>query len=118
MNDSGSAARFFYCAKANKQDRSDGNNHPTVKPTALMMYLIKLITPVGGTVLDPFNGSGSTGKAAMLLKQYNYIGIDLSAEYIKISKHRIEAAIGSTDTDKDKQSKEIEEDTQFFFDNI
>jgi site-specific DNA-methyltransferase (adenine-specific) len=86
---SGSAARFFYCAKANKQDRSNGNNHPTIKPTMLMQYLIKLITPVGGTVLDPFNGSGSTGKAAMLLQQYNYIGIDLSAEYIKISKARI-----------------------------
>jgi len=92
-NDKGSAARFFYCSKANKQDRDKDNNHPTVKPTMLMQYLIKLITPVGGTVLDPFNGSGSTGKAAMLCKDYNYIGIDLSAEYIKISKARIEASL-------------------------
>jgi site-specific DNA-methyltransferase (adenine-specific) len=95
-NDSGSAARFFYCAKANKQDRNDKNNHPTVKPTALMQYLVCMITPVDGTVLDPFNGSGSTGKAAMLLGKYNYIGIDLSADYITISKSRIENAINTT----------------------
>jgi site-specific DNA-methyltransferase (adenine-specific) len=63
--DSGSAARFFYCAKADKSDRGHGNNHPTVKPNDLMRYLVRLVTPPGGTVLDPFAGSGSTGKAAL-----------------------------------------------------
>jgi DNA modification methylase len=61
----GSAARFFYCAKASKADRGQGNNHPTVKPNDLMRYLVRLVTPPGGTVLDPFAGSGSTGKAAL-----------------------------------------------------
>src|SRR5690606_23474748 len=97
--DSGSAARFFYCAKAGKADRDDGltgpeqqvvqfqtangtsgkasslsegrdtrrkNHHPTVKPTALMRYLCRLVTPPGGRVLDPFMGSGSTGRACVL----------------------------------------------------
>lgn len=59
----GSAARFFYCAKASKSDRGEGNNHPTVKPQALMRYLVRLVTPPGGTVLDSFAGSGSTGVA-------------------------------------------------------
>ena len=58
--DSGSAARFFYCTKASKKDRGDGNNHPTVKPTDLMRYLCRLVTPPGGTVLDPFMGNGTT----------------------------------------------------------
>lgn len=60
--DSGSAARFFYCAKASKRDRGEGNSHPTVKPTNLMSYLCRLVTPPGGVILDPFMGSGSTGK--------------------------------------------------------
>ena len=77
---------------------------------------VKLITPIGGTVLDPFNGSGSTGKAAMLHKQYNYIGIDLCAEYIQISKARIIDAIKNKD--KASKDKDIEEDTQFLFDNV
>jgi site-specific DNA-methyltransferase (adenine-specific) len=63
--DSGSAARFFYCAKASKADRA-GSKHPTVKPIKLMRYLVRLITPPGGTVLDPFAGSGTTGQAAKL----------------------------------------------------
>lgn len=67
-----------------------GNNHPTVKPIELMKYLIKLITPPGGTVLDPFNGSGSTGCAAVELG-YNYVGIDLDPHYVEISIKRIEA---------------------------
>lgn len=102
-NDFGSASRYFYCAKTSKKDREEGlekigdkraNNHPTVKPTELMQYLIKLITPNGGTILDPFNGSGSTGKAAALLnRDYKYIGIELVEEYVKISKVRIEWAI-------------------------
>jgi DNA modification methylase len=67
-----------------------GNNHPTVKPVALMEYLIKLITPLGGTVLDPFNGSGSTGMAATGLG-YNYIGCELDPGYAAITEKRIAA---------------------------
>lgn len=67
-----------------------GNNHPTVKPVALMEYLIKLITPPGGTVLDPFNGSGSTGMAATGLG-FNYIGLELDPNYVAITEKRIEA---------------------------
>ena len=127
----GSAARFFYCAKASKKDRNEGldgfeekqsfgggsrppdqysedekylknaataygaikapnkNHHPTVKPTDLMRYLCRLITPPNGTVLDPFTGSGSTGKAA-LLEGFNFIGIEQSEEYAAIAKARIE----------------------------
>jgi len=125
--DSGSAARFFYCAKASKSDRNEGlddaadsvlarsnqavknaemgdvadseqgtfnkarivkNNHPTVKPTALMQYLCRLITPPGGIVLDPFMGSGSTGKAA-ISEGLKFRGIDLDPEYIEIALARI-----------------------------
>lgn len=86
--DTGSAARFFYCAKASKKDREDGNNHPTVKPTDLMRYLCRLVTPPNGIVLDPFMGSGSTGKAAML-EGFRFVGIDLSEEYVKIANARI-----------------------------
>ena len=121
MNDSGSAARFFYCAKASKADRDEGcegmptkdtyteanpqpdrdnrkqqqraNNHPTVKPTALMRYLCKLVTPPGGVILDPFMGSGSTGKAA-ILEGFNFIGVDTEIEYVEIAARRIEAACG------------------------
>ena len=121
--DSGSAARFFYCAKASKADRDEGceelpevecgmmeddaypiktgsgnlretqrrNHHPTVKPTALMRYLCRLVTPPGGTVLDPFMGSGSTGKAAML-EGFDFIGIEREAEYVAIAEARIAEA--------------------------
>jgi DNA modification methylase len=123
MGDEGSAARFFYCAKANSKDRNEGlenhkngqrdlfsgddnthtdnpvsnedkrkNTHPTVKPTELMRYLIKMVTPAGGTVLDPFTGSGSTGKAAML-DGYKFVGIEMNEEYVAIAKARIEHAI-------------------------
>jgi len=124
FNDSGSAARFFYCPKANKKDRDEGcedfderresdrpsddkvggdnprnrsntprkNSHPTVKPTELMRYLCRLITPPNGTVLDPFNGSGSTGKASVM-EGFNYIGIELDEDYIKISEARINASL-------------------------
>ncbi len=114
----GSAARFFYCPKASKKDRDDGldgfelkfsptmgdgigavehnensaskkaNIHPTVKPTDLMAYLCRLVTPPGGTVLDPFMGSGSTGKAAVR-EGFNFIGIELSEEYFNIAQARI-----------------------------
>jgi site-specific DNA-methyltransferase (adenine-specific) len=86
----GDAARFFYCAKASKRDREDNNNHPTVKPTDLMRYLCRLVTPPGGVVLDPFMGSGSTGKAAML-EGFQFIGIDISDEYLEIARARINA---------------------------
>ncbi len=115
----GSASRFFYCAKASKTDRDEGlegfeekavyseaaatpmrdereqafrrNSHPTVKPTSLMRYLCRLITPPGGVILDPFLGSGSTGKAAAL-EGFSFIGIDLDADYVKIAKARIDFA--------------------------
>lgn len=116
--DSGSAARFFYCAKANKKDRNEGldgfedvvaggmqgrsdasmvsitmnkNHHPTVKPTDLMRYLCRLVTPPNGTLLDPFTGSGSTGKAAVA-EGFSFIGVEQSAEYLAIAKARIEAS--------------------------
>ena len=89
VTDSGSAARFFYCAKANKKDREDGNTHPTVKPTDLMAYLCRLVTPPGGVILDPFMGSGSTGKAAMR-EGFSFIGIEREAEYFVIAKARLE----------------------------
>ena len=118
----GSAARFFYCAKASKKDRNAGcgdmeekdvvtfatangtsgkpssisegrntkyqNNHPTVKPQALMAYLCRLITQPGGVVLDPFMGSGSTGRAA-LAEGFDFIGIEREPEYFNISLARI-----------------------------
>lgn len=120
----GSAARFFYCAKASNADRDEGmdgfekrsggmvsntggqhitrrdegyqvapraNNHPTVKPTDLMRYLCRLVTPAGGVVLDPFMGSGSTGKAAAL-EGFGFIGIEREAEYLEIARARIEHA--------------------------
>ncbi len=119
--DSGSAARFFYAAKASQEDRNEGcedlprriadethkrprvelddprragvtprrNFHPTVKPTDLMRYLCRLVTPPCGVVLDPFCGSGSTGKAAML-EGLRFIGIELSTDYCELAKRRIE----------------------------
>lgn len=89
--DTGSAARFFYCAKASKRDRDEGNIHPTVKPTDLMRYLCRLVTPPGGVILDPFMGSGSTGKAAEH-EGFRFIGIERDPEYFNISRHRIAAA--------------------------
>jgi site-specific DNA-methyltransferase (adenine-specific) len=87
--------RFFYHAKASKADRDEGvngmNTHSTVKPTQLMRYLVKLVTPQGGLVLDPFMGSGSTGKACML-EGMRFIGMELSEEYVKIAEARIEHA--------------------------
>lgn len=116
--DTGSAARFFYCAKVSTSERNAGldnlpdkewkndgaavpqrddrpfnpskNNHPTVKPIALMRYLCRLITPPGGVVLDPWMGSGSTGKAAKL-EGFDFIGMEMDAGYFEIAKTRIEA---------------------------
>ena len=135
LGDTGSAARYFYTAKASKRDRDEGligftpqiaggmdasvrkvnplgsaslkgqskpvvpkcNVHPCVKPTDLMQYLVRLVTPKGGIVLDPFNGSGSTGKAVMYENKdrkadYTYIGIELNEEYLAISDARIKYA--------------------------
>jgi site-specific DNA-methyltransferase (adenine-specific) len=117
--DTGGASRFFYVAKASKRDRNEGledlpdhewrddgaaipqrndrpflpskNHHPTVKPTELMQYLVKLITPPGGTVLDPFTGSGSTGKAA-ILEGFDFIGIELTEDYWPIIEGRLKHA--------------------------
>jgi site-specific DNA-methyltransferase (adenine-specific) len=83
------AARFFYCAKASKADRGAENVHPTVKPTDLMRYLCRLVTPPAGVVLDPFMGSGSTGKAAVL-EGFRFIGIEREAEYLEIARGRIQ----------------------------
>ena len=104
-DDGASAARFFYSAKASKRDRDEGlrdggrpseprrNIHPTVKPTDLMRYLCRLVTPPGGLVLDPFTGSGSTGKGAVL-EVFRFIGIELSPEYAAIARARIRHAVG------------------------
>ena len=128
--DTGSAARFFYCAKVSRTERNKGcealpfewtagaqpsgnrtgdpqpipgtsstrgttsgnrgNFHPTVKPIALMRYLVRLATPPGGTVLDPFTGSGSTGIACKL-EGFNFIGCERDPEYIDIARARIDA---------------------------
>jgi len=88
--------KYFYCPKVSPKERhvgfndieNTGNNHPTVKPVELMKYLIKLITPPGGTVLDPFNGSGSTGCAAVELG-FDYIGCELDPAYVEITNKRI-----------------------------
>ena len=163
--DSGSASRYFYCAKASKKDRDEGlddfeeklpacitdfrptlatspekwnngnpvdyammrttpkkNIHPTVKPTELMQYLIRLVSPDGATILDCFNGSGSTGKAVMYEnkernKNYKYIGIELTEEYLPISKARIEYVINN-DLKVEKENKEIKEGQTTIFDFI
>lgn len=127
--DSGSASRYFYCAKASKKDRDEGldafeerkttdgcirtnvetarkfgansalrkNIHPTCKPTELMQYLVRLVSPKGATILDPFMGSGSTGKAVMFENRerdanYKFVGIELTDEYLPIAQARIEYA--------------------------
>ncbi len=72
----------------NRTNQAKQNFHPTVKPTALMRYLIKLVTPPGGTVLDPFTGSGSTGKAA-LLDGFQFVGVELTEEYLPIIEGRL-----------------------------
>jgi DNA modification methylase len=89
-DDSGSAARFFYVAKADKTDRGHGNTHNTVKPTALMTWLCRLACPAGGLVLDPFAGSGSTGVACRM-EGRRFIGIEESAEYVEIARRRLAA---------------------------
>lgn len=89
--DSGGASRFFYVAKAPKKERPvvDGVAHPTVKPLALMRYLVRLVTPPGGTVLEPFAGSGTTVEAA-LLEGFDVIGIERDASYLPLIQARID----------------------------
>lgn len=95
--DSPDAVRFKYNGKVPKRERNAGlpegmvNDHPTTKPIAVMEWLIKLVTPPGGWVVDPFNGSGATGIAAAKLG-FNYIGFELSDHFIDISEHRIRHA--------------------------
>lgn len=86
--DSGSAARFFYCAKASKRDRGEGNDHPTVKPNDLMRWLVRLVCPKGGVVLDPFMGSGSTG-VACIDEEMRFIGIEMDKHYCEIADGRM-----------------------------
>ena len=90
--DSGSAARFFYAAKATTAERR-GSRHPTVKPVALMQWLVRLITPRGGTVLDPFAGTGTTGEAAGR-ENLSAILIEQSPAYVADARRRLHAAGG------------------------
>ena len=89
--------RFFYSAKASKEEKEDYNNHPTVKPIALMRYLLDMVTPEGGVVLDPFMGSGSTGVASVNAG-YGFYGIEKSREYHAIAVQRIGKAIENKKT--------------------
>ena len=130
-----SAARFFYCAKASKRDRDEGcgelelkqthrygagigegldpnaptinrNHHPTVKPTDLMRYLCRLVTPPNGLILDPFTGSGSTGKAA-ILEGFRFLGFEMEPQYIEIATARIEYAIEQKSKQKTEQENTL-----------
>jgi DNA modification methylase len=85
---SGSAARFFYCSKASRKDRGEGNTHPTVKPTDLMRYLCRLVTPPGGIVIDPFMGSGSTAVAA-IREGLQFVGVERDRNSLDIAVDRI-----------------------------
>ena len=95
LGDTGTAARFFYTAKADKADRM-GTGHPTVKPVDLMAYLCRLVTPPGGTVLDPFAGSGTTGMACMR-EGFDCILIEREAEYVSDIRRRL-AHVEGADT--------------------
>jgi hypothetical protein len=94
-DDTGGASRFFYCPKAPKSERPvvDGVAHPTVKPLALMRYLIRLVTPPGGVVLDPFLGSGTTMEAA-ILEGFRVTGVELTPDYLPLILARIARAEG------------------------
>ena len=101
--DAGSAARFFYCAKASKNDRGEGNAHPTVKPTELMRYLCRLVTPAGGVTLDPFMGSGSTGKAAVI-EGFVFVGIEREKVSFDTAVARIASAASQAESKPEPQS--------------
>ena len=101
--------QFFYCPKVQKAERHMGtvnNNHPTVKPVALMKYLIKLVTPQNGKILDPFTGSGSTGMAAVELG-YDFTGCELDPAYVDIANTRISAWKHKTDLSGNKLPEEF-----------
>lgn len=87
----GASARFFYCPKASKKDRGEWNTHPTVKPTELMRYLVRLIAPPGGIVLDPFLGSGTTGKACRL-EGVEFVGFEEDERHFAIAERRVREA--------------------------
>ena len=90
--DSGGASRFFYCAKASRKERDKGaatkNTHPTVKPVELMRYLVRLVTPPEGIVLDPFVGSGTTG-IAVNSEGFSFVGIDIDPDFCTLARARI-----------------------------
>ena len=90
--DSGGASRFFYCAKASKKERGEGNNHPTVKPVSLIKYLVTLVTPPNGVCLDPFMGSGTTAIACINTNR-NFIGFEIDKHYCDIANERIRKAL-------------------------
>lgn len=91
----GKASRFFYCPKPSKKERGEANNHPTVKPLELMAYLVQLVTPPGGIVLDPFMGSGTTGVAAKS-RGFGFLGIEREPEFLELARARIEATVQDT----------------------
>ena len=91
VDDTKSAARFFYCAKTNRKERGERNDHPTVKPIALMRWLCRLVTPTGGTIVDPFMGSGTTGIAAVR-EGFDFIGVEREDRYFRISQRRVKGA--------------------------
>lgn len=107
----GETSRFFYCAKSQTAERHagleglKGNIHPTVKPIKLMRYLCRLVTPKGGTILEPFAGSGTTLIAAHL-EGFNYIGIEREEEYVNIIKARIKHWAGENTADTSETKKE------------
>jgi DNA modification methylase len=109
------ASRFFYCPKSSKKDRNEGtdNNHPTVKPTDLMLYLIRLVTPKGGITLDPFMGSGSTGKAA-IRGGFDFIGIERENEYFQIAEGRINYEINNPYKKVEAKTELVDKLNQFF----
>lgn len=114
--DSGGASRFFYCPKTSKKDRNEGtdNKHPTVKPTDLMLYLIRLITPKGGTTLDPFMGSGSTGKAS-IRGGFDFVGIEREKEYMEIAEARIQYEIDNPYNEEKEERVEVNKNSQKFW---
>lgn len=90
--DEGGASRFFYCGKASPKERNEGverNTHPTVKPVKLMEYLLRLVTPKDGVVLDPFMGSGTTGKACIKLG-LSFLGMEINKNFYETAKKRLE----------------------------
>ena len=95
-NKMGGESDTMLTGSGNPRDSRKQNHHPTVKPTDLMQYLCRLITPPNGTILDPFLGSGSTGKAAMY-EGFKFVGIELTDEYLPIAKARIEFALSNLD---------------------